>query len=74
MQSVILTEVSDCRLLIVVTSPFFFVFFWCVRVCVSVRLCMYVRAYLAVPCVSAHDHVKHTKPNNDIRYDNQINQ
>ena len=28
---------------------------------------MYVRAYLAIPCVSANDNVKHTKSN--IRYD-----
>ena len=32
---------------------------------------MYVRAYLAIPCVSANDNVKHTKSN--IRYDNKIN-
>jgi len=32
---------------------------------------MYVRAYLAIPCVSADDNVKHTKSN--IRYDNKIN-
>ena len=31
---------------------------------------MYVRAYLAIPCVSADDNVKHTKSN--IRYDNKI--
>jgi len=75
-QSFILTEVSDCDLLIVVTSssfspPLFFssVLFLCVRVCVY--LCMYVRAYLAIPCVSANDKVKHTKSN--IRYDNKIN-
>jgi len=37
-------------------------------VCVSR---MYVRAYLAIPCVSTNDNVKHTKPN--IRYDNKIN-
>jgi len=30
---------------------------------------MYVRAYLAIPCVSANDNVKHTKSN--IRYDNK---
>ena len=79
MQSFILTEVSDCGLLIVVTSSFFSNFFFvcflflCVRVCVSPRPCMYVRAYLAITCVSANDHVKHTKSNHDIRYDNQIN-
>jgi len=70
-QSFILTEVSDCGLLIVVTSSFFSSFFLCflflcVRVCVYPR--MYVRAYLAIPCVSANDKVKHTKSN--IRYDN----
>jgi len=32
---------------------------------------MYVRAYLAIPCVSAKDNVKYTKSN--IRYDNKIN-
>jgi len=32
---------------------------------------MYVRAYLAIPCVSADHNVKHTKSN--IRYDNKIN-
>jgi hypothetical protein len=32
----------------------------CVCVCVSR---MYVRAYLAIPCVSANDNVKHTKSN-----------
>ena len=64
-QSFILTEVSDCGLLIVVISSWvFFLFFCfgflflCVRVCVY--LCMYVRAYLAIPCVSANDNVKHT--------------
>ena len=31
---------------------------------------MYVRAYLATPCVSASDNVKHTKSN--IRYDNEM--
>ena len=43
-------------------------------VCVRARVCvsrMYVRAYLAIPCVSADDNVKHTKSN--IRYDNKIN-
>ena len=80
MQSFVLTEVSDCGLLIVVTSssfpffpffPFFplLIFFVCVRVCVY--LCMYVRAYLAIPCVSANDNVKHTTSN--IRYDNKMN-
>jgi len=73
-QSFILTEVSDCGLLIVVTpSLFIYLFlcflFLCVRVCVYLR--MYVRAYLAIPCVSANDNVKHTKSN--IRYDNKIN-
>jgi len=42
----------------------------CVCVCVCVSR-MYVRAYLAIPCVSADDNVKHTKSN--IRYDNKIN-
>jgi len=32
---------------------------------------MYVRAYLAIPCVLANDNVKYTKSN--IRYDNKIN-
>ena len=32
---------------------------------------MYVRAYLAIPCVSANDNVKHKNIN--IRYDNKIN-
>ena len=32
---------------------------------------MYVRAYLAMPCVWANDNVKHTK--SIIRYDNKIN-
>jgi len=74
-QSFILTEVSECDLLIVVTSPCFsFMFlcffgFLCVRVCVY--LCMYVRANLAIPCVSANDNIKHTKSN--IRYDIKIN-
>ena len=31
---------------------------------------MYVRAYVAIPCVSANDNVKHTKSN--IRYDNNL--
>jgi len=57
-QSFILTEVSDCGLLIVVTFFFFGVF--CLCVCVCVYLCMHLRAYLAIPCVSANDHVKHT--------------
>ena len=47
---------------------YLFAFFACVRVCVSR---MYVRAYLAIPCVSANDTIKHTKSN--IRYDNKIN-
>jgi len=33
---------------------------------------MFVRAYLAIPCVSADDNVKHTKSN--IRYDNKMKQ
>ena len=45
-------------------------FFFCVCACVCVSR-MYVRAYLAIPCVSADDNVKHTKSN--IRYDNKIN-
>ena len=52
---------------------FFYVFvffvFLCVRVCVYLR--MYVHAYLAIPCVSANNNVKHTKSN--IRYDNKTN-
>jgi len=35
-------------------------------VCVRVYLRMHVRAYLAIPCVSANDNVKHIKSN--IRY------
>ena len=50
-------------------SSFYF-FFVCVCACVCVSR-MYVRAYLAIPCVSADDNVKHTKSN--IRYDNKIN-
>ena len=61
MQSLILTEVSDCGLLIVDTFFFSVVFFLCVRVCVYLR--MYVRAYLAIPYVLANDNVKHTKSN-----------
>jgi len=69
-QLFVLTEVSDCGLLIVVTSSFVLCFlFLCVRVCVYLR--MYVRAYLAISCVSANDNVKQTKTN--IRYDNKIN-
>jgi len=45
-------------------------FFVCVCACVCVSR-MYVRAYLAIPCVSAKDNVKHTQSN--IRYDNEIN-
>ena len=67
----ILTEVSDCGLLIVVTSSFFpfFFGFLCLRVCEY--FCIYVRAYLEFPRVSANDNVKHTKSN--TRYDNKIN-
>jgi len=67
-QSFIFTEVSYCGLLIVVSSSFCFLCV-CVRVCAY--LCMYVRAYLAVPCVSANNNIKHTKLN--IRYDNKVN-
>ena len=49
------------------TFPFCFL---CVCACVCVSR-MYVRAYLAISCVSAHDNVKHTK--SKIRYDNKIN-
>ena len=35
-------------------------FFFCVFACVCVSR-IYVRAYLAIPCVSADDNVKHTK-------------
>ena len=45
-------------------------FFLCVCACVCVSR-MYVSAYLAIPCVSANDDVKHTKSN--ISYDNTIN-
>jgi len=38
----------------------------CVCVCVCVYRCMYVSAYLAIPCVLANDNVKHIKSN--IRY------
>jgi len=54
--------------------PLFFLIFElfflgvCACVCVSR---MYVRAYLAIPCVSADDNVKHTKSN--TTYDNKIN-
>jgi len=82
-QSLNLTEVIDCGLLIVVMSSFFLLFFLvffffffffcffflCVRVCVYLR--MYMRAYLSILCVSVNDNVKHTKSN--IRYDNKIN-
>ena len=44
--------------------------FLCVCVCVCISR-LFVRAYLAIPCVSANDNVKHTKSN--IRYDNKIN-
>ena len=37
-----------------------------VCLCVCVYLRMYVRAYLAIPCVSANDNFKHVKTN--IRY------
>ena len=43
----------------------FATFFVCC-VCVCVYLRMYVHAYLAIPCVSAKDNVKHIKSN--IRY------
>jgi len=45
--SFILTEVSDCGLLIVVTSSFFFVCFFCfcVCVCVCISVCMCVRIW-----------------------------
>ena len=70
MQSFILTEVSDCGLLIIVEFFFSLCFlFLCVRVCVY--FCMCVRAYLAILCVSANDNVKHRKSN--IKYDNKIN-
>ena len=74
MQSFILSEVSDCDLLIVVTSYFFspfflFFLFLCVRV--RVYLYMYVSAYLTIKCMSANDNVKHTKSN--VRDDKKIN-
>ena len=46
-------------------------FFFCVCACVCVSL-MYVRAYLAISCVSVDDNVRHIKSN--IRYDNKTNQ
>jgi len=46
--------------------PFFFKLLLCVCVRVSVYLRMYVRAYLAIPWVSANDNVKHIQSN--IRY------
>jgi len=70
-QSFIFNEVRDCGLLIVVTSSSFFLCFLFLCVRVFVYLCMYVRAYLAIPCVSANDNIKHTKTN--VRYDNKVN-
>ena len=70
-QSFILTEVRDCGFLIVVTSFLFFCFlFLCVLVCVYLCHMIYVRAYLAIPCVSTNNNVKHTKSN--IRYDKKM--
>ena len=46
-------------------SGFPFLLFF-LGVCACVYLRMYVRAYLAIPCVSANDNVKHIKSN--IRY------
>ena len=71
--SVLLCFISDCGLLIVMTSafsPLFFLsfLFLCVRVRVYLR--MYVCAYLAIPCVSANDNVKHT--NSNLKYDKKI--
>jgi len=37
-----------------------------VCVCVCLYLSMYVRAYLAIPCVSANDNVKHMKSNDTL--------
>jgi len=34
---------------------------------------MYVRAYLAIPCVSANDNVKHIKSNIGYVFDKKIN-
>ena len=49
------------------TSLFFVLdlstFFWCACACAFISR-MYVRAYLAIPRVSANDNVKHTKSNN----------
>jgi len=42
-------------------------------VCVCVYLRMYVRAYLAIPCVSANDNVKHMKSNIRYVFDKKIN-
>ena len=51
----------------------FLLFFVCVHVRVCVYLRMYVRAYLAIPCVSANDSVRHTKPKFTKVFDKKIN-
>ena len=58
-------KTSSPSLFFVFLFPPFPVFFFCVRACACVSR-MYVRAYLAIPCVSANDNGKHTKSN--IRY------
>jgi len=56
---------SPSSFLLSLNFPYFLIlFFLCVTVCVYLRMC--VRAYLALPCVSASDNVNHIKLN--IRY------
>ena len=66
---------SDCGLLIVVTSSlgFFLCFLFFLCVCVCVYLHMYVRAYLVTPCVSANDDIKYIKSNSRYVFDRKIN-
>jgi len=44
----------------------------CVCVCVCLR--MYVRAYLAIPCVSANANVQRIKSNARYVFDKKINE
>jgi len=46
----------------------------CVCVCVCVYLRTYVRAYLAIPSVSANDNVKHINSNFRHVFDKKINE